>query len=81
MGQITRQRNLPSLLLQGAVPGGEEMHGGSGPLCSLKAGMALPCSGEHEAEERLPSPLLCFNSTDRQSAGRFPRRCCENKVA
>lgn len=55
------------------------MHAGS--LCSLKVGMAQPCSGEHEAEERLPSAPLCCNSIVRQSAGQFPRRCCENKVA
>lgn len=79
VGQMTRQRNLPNLLLQGTVPGTGDACGLWTP-CPLKAGMAQPCSGEHEAEEKLPSPPLCCHSSDRRSAGRFPRRCCENKV-
>lgn len=79
MSQVTRQCILPASFFK-ALCQGEAAHTGSGPLCSLKAGMAQPSSREHEAEERLPSPLLCCISADRWSAGQVPRRCCENKV-
>lgn len=74
VGQITRQRNLPHSLRRHA----REKSCTQALVPVLSESRAF---GEHKAEERLPSPPLCCNSTDCQSAGCFPRRCCENRVA
>lgn len=74
VGQMTRQHNLLHSLRRHA----REKSCTQALVPVLSESRAF---GEHKAEERLPSPLLCCNSTDCQSAKHFPRRCCENKVA
>lgn len=74
VGQMTRQRNL----LHSRRRHAREESCSQALVPVLSESRAF---GEHKAEERLPSPLLCCNSTDCQSAKRFPRSCCENKVA